>query len=95
MLHRFYMELTRGAVKVRMFSKTLTQDGHIRRFTISAPSASGWEVRVEQDREVLRSSRYSDWHRVERARGAIEREVGELELRGWRPSPADATSCDE
>jgi len=71
-----------------MFSKTLTQAGHTRHFSVSAPSADGWEVRIEQDLEVVRSSRYFDWHRVERALSVIEREVGELELQGWRPSDA-------
>jgi hypothetical protein len=71
-----------------MFSKTLTQAGHTRHFSVSARSTNGWEVRVEQDLEVVRSSRYFDWHRVERALSGIEREVGELELQGWRPSDA-------
>jgi len=74
-----------------MFSKTLTQAGHTRRFTVSAPSPTGWEVQVEQDREVVRRKRYSDWHRVERALNAMEREVGELELQGWRPSDDGST----
>jgi len=27
----------------------------------------GWEVREERDREVVRTTLYTDWHRVERA----------------------------
>ncbi|HJR59537.1 MAG TPA: hypothetical protein VJ813_09070 [Vicinamibacterales bacterium] len=67
-----------------MFSRTLTQAGHIRRFTVSVRRAMGWEVRVEQDSEVVRQARYTDWHRLERAIGALEREMGELEAQGWR-----------
>ena len=59
----------------------------------SAPSAAGWEVLVEQDREVVRRSQYSDWHRVERAVGLLEREVKELESQGWRPA-AETVSRD-
>jgi hypothetical protein len=67
-----------------MFSRTLTLAGHIRRFTVSARRAVGWEVRVEEDSQIVRQARYTDWHRLERAIGVIEREVGELEAQGWR-----------
>ena len=69
-----------------MFSKTLTQSGHVRRFIVQAQHACGWEVRIEQDRQVVRHTRYDDWHRLERALGAIEREVGELLAQGWEPA---------
>jgi hypothetical protein len=74
-----------------MFTKTLIQAGHVRRFVVSTRQACGWEVRVEQDREIVRQSQYRDWHRVERALGAIEREVGELVAQGWQPA-ADVVS---
>jgi len=67
-----------------MFSKTLTQAGHTRSFIVSAQLETGWEVRIEQDSQVVRQACYTDWHRVERALGWIEREVGELEARGWQ-----------
>ena len=77
-----------------MFSRTLTQAGHIRRFTVNVRRTMGWELRIEQDSQIVRQARYTDWHRVERAIGAIEREVGELEAQGWHsPLPgAPATS---
>jgi len=71
-----------------MFSRTLTQAGHTRRFIVSARRAIGWEVRIEQDSHVVRQARYTDWHRLERAVGAIEREVVELEAQGWRTTAA-------
>ena len=67
-----------------MFSKELTLGGHTRSFMVSAVRASGWEVRVEQDSDLVRSTRYFDWHRVERAISAMEREVSKLEALGWR-----------
>jgi hypothetical protein len=75
-----------------MFTRTLKQAGHTRSFVVSARRAEGWEVRVEQDSQVLRESRYTDWHRVERALSAIEREVGELEAQGWRPTGGPETA---
>ena len=67
-----------------MFSKELTLGNHTRRFMVNAMRSTGWEVRVEQDRDVVRETRYFDWHRVERAISAIEREVAKLEAQGWR-----------
>ena len=69
-----------------MFSKTLVHSGHVRQFIVQARRASGWEVRVEQDRQVVRRSEYRDWHRLERAITAIEREVGDLVAQGWQPA---------
>jgi hypothetical protein len=69
-----------------MFSKTLTHSGHIRHFVVRARRAAGWEVRVEQDCQVVRQAEYRDWHRLERALGAIEREVVELVAQGWEPA---------
>jgi hypothetical protein len=74
-----------------MFLKTLTFQGQTRRFIVDALVASGWEVRVEQDSTVLRKSHYSDWHRVERAVEAIERETRELQAQGWRVTAAAGT----
>lgn len=75
-----------------MFSKTLTHAGHVRHFVVRAKHASGWEVRIEQDREVVSQAQYRDWHRLERALDRIEREVGELVAQGWQPA-ADAPSA--
>ena len=69
-----------------MFSKTLTFHGRTRSFAVQALAASGWELRIEQDSTVVRRAIYNDWHRVERAVDAIEREMRDLEARGWRPS---------
>ena len=75
-----------------MFLKTLTFQGKTRSFIVDALVANGWEVRVEQDSTVLRRSHYSDWHRVERAVDAIERETKELQSQGWRVTAATDAS---
>ena len=74
-----------------MFSKALTTA------VTHAPSTSircvlGWEVRVAEDSDVVRRTCYSDWHRVERAISAIEREVSTLEAQGWQPVRTGATA---
>jgi len=74
-----------------MFSTTLTLDGHRRSFAVQALTASGWEIRVEQDSKVVRRTHYTDWHRVERAVEAIRREMRELQARGWRVTQEVAT----
>jgi hypothetical protein len=75
-----------------MFSRELTFAGHTRTFTVDALLSSGWEVRVIQDADVIRRTCYSDWHRVERAISAIEREVSLLESQGWRAAGSTTQS---
>jgi hypothetical protein len=70
-----------------MFTRELTQAGHVRRFTIREDAGHGWEVREEQDSQVVRHVRYDDWHRVERALLSMREQVSELEERGWRTDP--------
>jgi hypothetical protein len=67
----------------QMFTRELTQGGHVRRFTIRE-AGQGWEVREEQDACVIRQIQYQDWHRVERALSAFRARVLELEENGWR-----------
>jgi hypothetical protein len=66
-----------------MFNKELRLAGHVKRFLISGMGRDGWEVREEQDERVLRQVRYTDWHRVERALGMFNLQIGELESQGW------------
>ena len=72
-----------------MFFKTLIQAGHTRSFTVQAHREDGWEVRIEQDSQVIRQRRYTDWHRVERALSAIQREVESLQMQGWQALGGD------
>ena len=73
-----------------MFSRTLTQAGHVRSFVMRTEGDSGWEVRIEEDDRLVRQKRYSDWHRLERALGLLQREIGALQAQGWRELPGAA-----
>jgi hypothetical protein len=69
-----------------MYARILRKADHIRRFTIHRAGATGWEVREEQDSDIIRTSCYTDWHRVERARMVFARQVALLEDAGWTES---------
>ena len=66
----------------RMFQKA----GQTKRFTITDAGSLGWEVREEQDSQVVWSTRYTDWHRVERARMTFARTAAVLASSGWKES---------
>jgi len=66
----------------RMFQKA----GQTKRFSITVAGNFGWEVREEQDSQVVWSTRYTDWHRVERARMTFAREADSLASAGWKES---------
>ena len=66
-----------------MFTKHLRNAEHTRRYTIESTD-QGWEVRKEQDSEVVKLVEYHDWHRVERARRSMTLEMDELQHAGWR-----------
>ena len=67
-----------------MYTTELSHEGHLRRFILGEAPLGGWELRVEEDHAVVSRVRYTDWHRVERALGAVERLVSELKAGGWR-----------
>ena len=67
-----------------MFDRRLRHNDHVRQYSICSAGAEGWEVRFEEDRTLRRLDRYHDWHRVERALAAFQREVEELTARGWQ-----------
>ena len=71
-----------------MFARTLTHGDHTRQFSIRDAGTGGWELHEERDSQVVRHVRYHDWHRVERARAALELEVADLERDGWTAATA-------
>ena len=72
-----------------MYARVLEHHGETRRFTISAGAqAGGWDVKEERGSQVIWSQHFTDWHRVERARMTMAREIRDLELAGWRVSVA-------
>jgi hypothetical protein len=66
-----------------MFTVILRKADEIRRYSISTPGESGWEVIRETARETHHVF-YDDWHRVERALAMFRLEVSELTEHGWR-----------
>jgi hypothetical protein len=72
-----------------MYARTLRKADHERRFSIVSAGASGWEVRHEQDRYVIKRVLYDDWHRVERARMAIAAEAEILKRAGWNEAGSE------
>ena len=66
-----------------MFSTVLKNAGHTGRFFVGDGEAGGWEAREEQDDQILREARYTDWHRVERACAVFSLEVADLLRQGW------------
>jgi hypothetical protein len=67
-----------------MFSTRLTCAGRTRSFIVRSLQADGWEMTIEEDSRLLRRVRYTDWHRVERALAAIDRDIRALTELGWR-----------
>lgn len=70
-----------------MLDLRLVSDGHVRHYSIALCGAEGWEARCEEDRAVCWRERVTDWHRVERLRTRLEREVAALIQIGWRVQP--------
>ena len=52
--------------------RTGRRDGQIRRVTV-ARSGIGWDIREEYGSQLVRTTNYRDWHRVERAVAMFER----------------------
>jgi hypothetical protein len=66
-----------------MYARLFRRADQTRRFTITNAGSAGWEVRAEEDSRVIWSVRYTDWHRVERARMEFSRQAATLEHSGW------------
>ena len=68
------------------YAHTLRKDGRTRHFEILRDT-DGWRVLDRADTTVLREARYTDWHRVERARRAFTIECSVLRAEGWIDPP--------
>jgi hypothetical protein len=66
-----------------MFDICLSRANHTRRYSVVPQEPSGWEVRLEEDRELTRHAQYHDWHRVERTLAVFRAEVSKLRASGW------------
>jgi hypothetical protein len=66
-----------------MYARLFRRADQTRAFTITDAGDAGWEVREEEDSQIVRSIRYTDWHRVERARMHFAKTAETLEMAGW------------
>jgi len=62
-----------------MLTRRRTEDGQTIRLTIRT-SEQGWEIREERDEALVRVTRQSDWHRVERSIDPFERQGRPAEI---------------
>jgi hypothetical protein len=69
-----------------MYKRTFRKAEQTWRFVITNSNGFGWEVREEQDSHVISRVRYTDWHRVERARMAFAAHALALQSSGWKES---------
>ncbi len=66
-----------------MYARSFRNADKTRRFTITDSGEAGWEVREERDSRVVKSVRYTDWHRVERALTTFASVTAMLKMAGW------------
>ena len=69
-----------------IFSRRLRSDDHVREFHVGQAD-HGWEVREEEDHQVVRRTLMDDWHRVENAMMKFALEATRLERAGWIDVP--------
>ena len=74
-----------------MYARLFTRAEQTRRFLITSAGSFGWEVTDEQGSEVVSRVRYTDWHRVERARQNFARLAETLQNAGWTESEERST----
>lgn len=66
-----------------IFSKRLRSDEHVKEFVIDDADERGWEVREEEDHQVVKRTWMNDWHRVEKAMMRFAVEATQLQRAGW------------
>lgn len=66
-----------------MLVMELARGGRTHNFSIRDAGVEGWELTEDLDRKRVRTVKYTDWHRVERAAALINLEVADLEREGW------------
>jgi hypothetical protein len=73
-----------GIMTSTLLATKLVRADHSRSFRILASRPPGWEATEQKDERVVQRQHYTDWHRVELALAAFEREIAELREQGWR-----------
>ena len=70
-----------------IFSKRLLSQEHVREFVVGEADERGWEVREEEDNQVVKRTWMHDWHRVENAMRKFALEAMQLQRAGWVEVP--------
>ena len=70
-----------------IFSKRLASRDHVKAFVVDEADERGWEVREEEDHQVVRRTWMRDWHRVENAMMRFALESTQLQRAGWVEVP--------
>jgi hypothetical protein len=76
-----------------LFSKRFRSDGHTRAFVVDEADDRGWEVREEEDHQVVRRTWLRDWHRVESAMAKFAVQALQLQRAGWTEVSATLKSA--
>ena len=66
-----------------IFSKQLRSQNHVKEFVVHDADERGWEVREEEDHQVVKRTWMHDWHRVEKAMMRFAAEATQLQRAGW------------
>ena len=75
-----------------LFVKQFRSEDHTRAFVVADLDDRGWEVRVEQDNEVVTRTWLRDWHRVENAMMRFGIQAVQLQSAGWTEVHAPGSS---
>ena len=75
-----------------IFSKQLRSLNHTRAFVVGEADERGWEVREEEDNQIVKRTWLHDWHRIEHAMMSFMLETVQLRSAGWTEVPSRPTS---
>ena len=75
-----------------IFAKCLRSKNHTRAFVVDNADENGWEVREEEDNQVVKQTCLHDWHRVENAMMRFAIKSLQLQSAGWTEIQAPASS---
>jgi hypothetical protein len=70
-------------MSTKLLAATLVYGDRVRSFLVR-PSPEGWEASEHENRQVVQSKRYTDWHRVELALLRFTRQIAALKAQGWQ-----------
>ena len=75
-----------------IFAKRFRSQDHTRTFVVDEGDDRGWEVREEEDNEVVKRTWLHDWHRVENAMMRFGIQATQLQSAGWTEVQTPASS---